>query len=294
MAAERSNQTVGQRNVRRYGASLGLVALALLISRYVTPSGASSPLVLLGATAAVAYFGGRWPALFATLTAAIVNGVGIGVGDVPRLAVESSMIALLGSLLAFRIPVAAKDPVEKAAPVFAEAVVSRVNDDESTIESKDGPPQKSIPASVEEPEALLAASLLIVHGNAVLRLALRSTLAGLGYSVRDVANVGQAAPLLETGKFDALVLEIGRADDAAFAAVERLRGASDSGGSKECVMIVLANADNDDDRELLQAAGADHVLRKPIDTAGVAAKVQEQVPIPLGRLQSRVGLGASP
>jgi CheY-like chemotaxis protein len=312
MAMDRSNPTIKQRNVRRFGASLGLIALALLVSRYVTPSGASSPLVLLGATAAVAYFGGRWPALLATATAAIVNGFGIGLEDVPRLAVESTMIVFLGSLLSFRVPVEAKDPSETEGPVPVEATLSRVSDSENTVEMNVPSPDKKLTTAIQAPvetntketrqrpvapaptETPTSTSILIVHGNAVLRLALRSTLAGLGYAVRDVANISHAASLLASEGFDGVVLEIGRVDDASLSAIERLHGVASSAGPKECTLFVLAGVENDDDRELLQAAGADFVLGKPVDTAAVAAKVQEQFPTPEAIVQSRVGLGASP
>jgi CheY-like chemotaxis protein len=310
MAMDRSNPTIKQRNVRRFGASLGLIALALLVSRYVTPSGASSPLVLLGATAAVAYFGGRWPALLATVTAAIVNGFGIGLEDVTRLAVESTMIVFLGSLLSFRVPVEAKDPSETEGPVPVEATLSRVSDSENTVEMNVPSPDKKLTTAIQAPVETntketrqrpvapapteTPTSILIVHGNAVLRLALRSTLAGLGYAVRDVANISHAASLLASERFDGVVLEIGRVDDASLSAIERLHGVASSAGPKECTLFVLAGVENDDDRELLQAAGADFVLGKPVDTAAVAAKVQEQFPTPEAIVQSRVGLGASP
>jgi CheY-like chemotaxis protein len=124
----------------------------------------------------------------------------------------------------------------------------------------------------------------------VLRLALRSTLSGLGYSVRDVANISLAMSMLSSQEFDGVLIDLGRVDDAALSALERLRGAS----NKHCIIIVACNVNNGDDRELLEAAGADCVLGKPIDTAGIAAKLQNLIEASPGFSHSRVGFGASP
>jgi CheY-like chemotaxis protein len=297
-----SNAFDRQAAVRRYGASLGLIAAALLLSRFVTPSGASSPLVLLGATAAVAYFGGLLPALAATATAAIVNGVGIGLEDWPRLAVESTMIVLLGVILAFRAA-RSVDAAHTTDAVPGEALVTKsptpdLEAPASELDSKAGslasPEVKTLtiareemPKADEEP----GPGVLVVHGNGVLRLALRSTLSGLGYSVRDAANLATAEPMLASQRFDAVVIDLGRVDEPNLSSIERVRKLLSAPDES---IVALANIEHEDDRELLMAAGADLVLAKPIDTAGVAAKLRGLLPPPNSPAQSRVGLGASP
>jgi len=305
-----SNSSFDQTAVRRYGASLGLIAASLLLARFVTPSGASSPLVLLGATAAVAYFGGRWPALVATATAAIVNGVGIGLEDWPRLAVESCMILLLGVILAFRV--ARSHNVERPPGLVpGEAVVTKttvgdcesnevhdetsnrklVLDDSKAISAVRIDEIEPVTSQQLQDKAEPQTSVLVIHGNGVLRLALRSTLSGLGYRVRDAANLTIAEPMLTAERFDAVVVDLGRIDDANLNSIERVRKLLSAPGES---IVVLANIEREDDRELLLAAGADLVLGKPIDTSGVAAKLRGLLPPPDAGVHSRVGLGASP
>lgn len=297
-----SNAFDRQAAVRRYGASLGLIAVALLLSRFVTPSGASSPLVLLGATAAVAYFGGFWPALAATAAAAIVNGVGIGLEDWPRLAVESSMIVLLGVVLAFRAS-RSIEAVQSTDAVPGEAFVTKPPTPDLEALSAEVDAKSSPPAITEVKTLTVArhehsksdedagACVLVVHGNGVLRLALRSTLSGLGYSVRDAANLATAEPMLASQRFDAVVIDLGRVDEPNLNSIERVRKLLSAPDES---IVALANIEHEDDRELLMAAGADLVLAKPIDTAGVAAKLRGLLPPPKTPVQSRVGLGASP
>jgi len=299
----KSTPTERQIRVRRYGASLGLVALALVLSRFVSPHGNSAPLVLLTATAAIAYFGGRRPAFAATATAAGVNALAVGLADPLRFGVETALILLLGSILALCItPRAASTPMEQK-PVQGEAYVSAHHEPGTPALGRPDPevPRPkghAVPSQSSPPPALSVVpssevdettDVVVIHGNAVLRLALRSTLSGLGYRVKDAANKAQAAPMLDAETPEAVVMDVGRVDDPALATVEQLRNDS----SSDCLLVILANADAEDDRELLMAAGADVVLRKPIDTAGIAAKLRERLP-PSGDAQSRVGLGASP
>jgi CheY-like chemotaxis protein len=299
--AANSGLSFRQREVRRYGASLGLVALALLLSRYVTPDGASSPLVLLGATAAVAYYGGKWPALLATLTAAAVNAAGIGISDLARLVVETTMILLLGVVLSFRALRTLPDVADGTGTASSDA---RVEQTLPLVSAAHRPPRLDAPPS-HSPHTLVPGdeavereasppTVLVIHGNAVLRLALRSTLTGLGYRVKDAANIGQASELVRQVPLNAVVFDVGRIDDVALASIESLRGAANQNSPAKCQILVLASVDADDDRELALAAGADLVLKKPIDTAGIAARLREGTPLPIDSLQRRVGLGASP
>ncbi len=119
-------------------------------------------------------------------------------------------------------------------------------------------------------------SLLIVEDNAVTREHLSILLSRQGYSVRGVANGGQAMEALRAEKPDLILLDMllsGSSDDG-WALLDKIRR-----HAEWCtihVLIVTAIPVASDDWAI--SLGARAVVRKPIDTDALLQQIKRHCP----------------
>ncbi|MCB9567802.1 MAG: response regulator [Myxococcales bacterium] len=131
-------------------------------------------------------------------------------------------------------------------------------------------PQRSAPLSHAAVDAdLRGRRILLVEDNEVIRLVVSELLAQDGVEVREAIDAATASLAIATGRFDAILMDIGLPDRSGLSVIRELRVA-ERGRARTPVIALTAYAYDEDIARSLDA-GADLLLSKPVQHASLRA-----------------------
>ncbi|RKZ33926.1 MAG: hypothetical protein DRQ37_08295, partial [Gammaproteobacteria bacterium] len=154
------------------------------------------------------------------------------------------------------------------------------------LDTRETPP----PASSTEAGDGYAPRVLVVEDDSVSRRFITSTLEAQGAQTMPVANIKEAAALLDREAFDAIILDLRLPDGSGADLAARLR--QQPGYATTTILALTADA-TEDVRQTALRAGVDEVLFKPVDPdilwGEILARAGKQTDKARGRDQQAVG-----
>jgi two-component system, OmpR family, KDP operon response regulator KdpE len=115
-------------------------------------------------------------------------------------------------------------------------------------------------------------TILVVDDDASMRRALRTTLAGMGFTIVEAARGEEALSLVRVTRFDAVLLDVDMPGMGGVEACRCIRHAV-----PRLPVLMLTVMDNEDDKILALDAGADDYITKPFQLRELSARLRSAV-----------------